>query len=100
MSELHLQQLSEILEQRNYLIHHFFGKSTFKWHIKDGMLEMILECNEFAMKAQVMDKQLDGYYKKYLQLFGLTEEDLKKAFELKKNEELKKREDNSTRAPL
>lgn len=91
ISEDHIIELSELLEKRNYLIHGYFKANSFKWVTNEGKLEMILEFVDFVQKTVKTDKELNGYYRKYLESFGVTELVLNAELEARKIEEIKKR---------
>lgn len=69
-----VDQLANVLEKRNYLAHKYFKIHITKSYSDIGRLEMINYFCEFIDESNVLQQQLQVYYKTYTERLGLTEE--------------------------
>lgn len=90
ISNIHEQELNEILKKRNYLAHKFFKDNSLKFYSNEGRKEMIEECVNFIDQSKSLDKELNIYYEKYKQEIGITEDVISSQLDVELEEEMKR----------
>lgn len=82
ITDIHINELEIVLNQRNYLSHYFFKDNSLKFYSDEGKLEMIKDCIDFIDKSKIIDKELEKYYLNYRTKLGISDELLKKEYQL------------------
>jgi hypothetical protein len=67
-------RFSDLLDDRNYLMHHFFEENAAKWFSKSGRCSMLDELRNLAKKFQDGDRILTGIYEPLWHKLGVTKE--------------------------
>lgn len=83
-----VNQLKNILEKRNYLVHKYFKLHIAKVYTAVGQLEMIEYFCNFIDESIQLDDKLNEYYRIYTDKLGVTEERIEQLMsEMKEQEE-------------
>ncbi len=77
-----VEDLIQFLEIRNNLIHSYFKKEIFKFKSDSGRREMLKYFTTFVDESIRIDIELKQYYQNYLEKLGITEDQIKKQYEM------------------
>jgi len=90
LHEDEINELKEILRQRNFIVHDFFKEKITLTFTRSGRDEMINELQEFVVRVRELDSRLVVYSKEILMELGITEETLEdEVSKIKEEERLK-----------
>ncbi len=67
------KKLSDALEERNFIAHHYFWARAMKFSHTRGQEEMIAELSRLSVYFQNMDNELDLVLRKWMNAKGITD---------------------------
>jgi len=76
LSEETKNELTSLLNRRNYLAHKYFKENTQKFYSETGQKDMLKYFCEFIDHSRKLEEELKAYYFKTFEKMGLTEERL------------------------
>ncbi|MCT4697618.1 hypothetical protein [Tenacibaculum haliotis] len=82
------EDLVNILDKRNYIVHKYFKIEIQKCYSELGRKEMLQFFGEFIDQTKKLDTELNNYYKKYTDRLGFTKEKIEELVNQMKTEEL------------
>ncbi|MGA1931204.1 hypothetical protein ACH5BF_00565 [Arcobacter sp. YIC-464] len=82
------EDLSKVLNTRNYLVHKYFKENIQKFFTETGQKEMLNFFSEFIDKSTQVDNELDLYYKHYKDKFSFTDDVIENIISNMKEEEI------------
>jgi len=74
-------ELEEFKKLRNYIAHDYFRFNSDLFYNEDGKRRMIKDFIGFKEKAKKIDNMLTGYFKKYQEHLGLTDDKVEEMME-------------------
>ena len=80
--------LKQVLEKRNYLVHKYFKFEIQKCYSELGRKEMLQFFGEFIDQSRELDSELNNYFRKYTDKLGLTKEKIEEIGNQMKKEEM------------
>lgn len=76
-----VEDLSELLDKRNYLVHQYFKKNIFKVYSDTGRKEMLQFFTTFVDESIRVDLELKQYYQDYIKKLGITEDQIQELYD-------------------
>ncbi|KOP67251.1 hypothetical protein AMS62_19855 [Bacillus sp. FJAT-18019] len=94
-----INELKEILKQRNFIVHDFFKEKIILTFSRTGKDQIINELQEFVERVRNMDSRLVIHSKVTLEKMGITDEILEdEVKKIREEERLKDDESNTMKA--
>lgn len=88
------EDLLEILNKRNYLVHKYFKENIQKFFTELGQKEMLSFFSKFIDESTKIDNELEIYYQDYKNKLSLTDDVIKNTMNKMKEEEILKEKTN------
>ncbi|MBL0330892.1 MAG: hypothetical protein IPP64_16150 [Bacteroidetes bacterium] len=95
LTEKHTNDLKDVLEKRNYLIHKYFKIEIQKCYSDLGRKEMLKYFGNFIDQTKNIDSELNSYYSKHTERMGFTKEKIEQLVNEMKQEELNREKNYS-----
>lgn len=76
-----VEDLSKLLEKRNFLVHQYFKKNIFKVYSDTGRKEMLQFFTTFVDESIRIDLELNQYYQNYIKKLGITEDHIQELYD-------------------
>ena len=90
-------ELKEILNKRNYLVHKYFKLEIQKFYTELGQKEMLEYFSSFIDETQTINDKLKKNYKLYPDKLGMTEENINQMMESMIDKEREREKQNKTK---
>lgn len=90
LSDKIVEDLSKLLDKRNFLVHYYFKKQIFKVYSDTGRREMLEYFTTFVDESVRVDLELNHYYQKYIKKLNITEDQIQELYDELRQVEIEK----------